>query len=546
MLAAALARDGPATSAELGPLAAAWTPEIEPPAGDVLCLIDGHPLLHSLAGELGLDPVAPAGNLLAAGYRALGEEVVERLGGEFAVLIWDGERSEGVVARDRLGARPLFVAEHGGALLFGSEVRILLAVHRATPSPDPLAITRWLARTNTDDPRTLYSGIERLPAGHLLTLGRNGGRRRRYWEPRYTRPRHVPAGEAAADVRERLGRAVARSLEGARAPAVMLSGGFDSATVAAVGRTHAPGLSAYSAVFPDDVAVDESASIERVREYLRLPGAEERFGGGSALAAAAEFTRAWELPSLSPNLFVWLPLLRRAAADGVDVVIDGEGGDELFGCARYLIADRVRSGRALAATRTARRLPGMGSHPRPRWIRRAVVAYGVRGALPAALHERLRRARGSGIAAPEWLSAEAARTHRAEDDPWRWKRMRGPRWWAELSHTLTRRPDSLGAADQFRRAGQLAGVELRHPLRDPELVALMLSLPPELGFDPRVDRPLARRALAGSLPEETLRDEHKPTFDSLPTRALGGPDAAALRDLARDPHPELASRVRDQ
>src|SRR5205823_4408233 len=111
------------------------------------------------------------------------------------------------------------------------------------------------------------------------------------------------------------------------------------------------------------------------------------------------------------------PLLRRAAADGVDVMLDGEGGDELFGCAPYLVADRLRAGRLLAAVRLARRLPGMGEHPRPRLIRRAMLRYGVRPAIPYRLHEPLRRPRREARLAG-WLGPEARREHRVGDDPW--------------------------------------------------------------------------------------------------------------------------------
>jgi asparagine synthase (glutamine-hydrolysing) len=379
------------------------------------------------------------------------------------------------------------------------------------------------------DERTLYSGIERLPAAHAIAFGADGLSRHRYWRPAYSAPPQVDAGEAADRVRNALGAAVSRALDGARSPGVLLSGGLDSSAVAAT--TSVP-LRAYSAVFPDDASVDESGAIAGTREWVGLDGVEALFRGGSALAAAAEFLRAWEVPSVSPNLFLWLPLLRRAAADGTDVLLDGEGGDELFGCAYYLIADRLRAARPFAAARVARRLPGMGERPRPSWVRRALVEYGLRGALPYRLHERLRESRAHGRAGPP--------------DPWGWKRARAPRWWAHLAHALTVTGDALGAPDQLRRTGLLAGVERRHPLRDEELIETMLGLPPELGFHPTLDRPLARRALAGALPPEQLARDRKPIFNSLLEHALRGPDAPALAQLLAEPHPELARRVRKE
>jgi asparagine synthase (glutamine-hydrolysing) len=298
-------------------------------------------------------------------------------------------------------------------------------------------------------------------------------------------------------------------------------------------------------VFPGDAAVDESPRVARARDWIGLPAVEAAFVDGSPLAAGLEFLAAWQVPSVTPNLFIWLPLLRRAAADGFDVMLDGEGGDELFGCAPYLVADRLRAGRPLAALSTARRLPGMGPSPRPRWLRRALLRYGLRGAIPYRVHEPVRRATDR-ARLPDWLAAEARTARRAGDDPWAWKRLAGPRWWAQLADSLTDRVDALGAADQLRREGALAGIELRHPLRDPELVDLVLTLPPELAFDPGVDRALARRAMSGALPPEILGDDTKPVFNSILTTGLDGRDGRALRELLAAPHPELARRVRAQ
>jgi hypothetical protein len=158
------------------------------------------------------------------------------------------------------------------------------------------------------------------------------------------------------------------------------------------------------------------------------------------------------------------------------------------------------------------------------------MRYGARGALPPLVHAGLRAARG--------------REH-PRGDEWAWKGTRGPRWWAQLAYALTTARDAIGARDQLRREGAMAGLELRHPLLDTALVEMVLALPPELGFDANRDRPLARRALAADLPAAVLADDRKPAFNSLLDDALAGPDRATVEALLTAPHPELARRVGD-
>ena len=508
-VAPALRPDGPAATADEGPLALAWSPRDDVPRGTerTLCLVDGR-----------LDPAE-----VARAYEREGPSVLDGLHGEWALVLWDRVERCGLIARDRLGMRGLFVHASGREWLFASEVRNLLALLPTRPPPDRVAVRRWLERVSGRDDRTLYEGISRVPpAGAIELLPDGTTRPLTYWRPRYRTPQPITAGEAAERVRDGIASAVERALDGVQQPALMLSGGLDSSAIAALAPTPLP---TYSMAFPREPEVNESKRIGAVTAALDLRTAELMvFQGGSALAAQREFIAAWELPSVSPNRFVWAPLLQRAKTDGVDVLLDGEGGDELFGCARYLIADHVRGGRLRAARQTARRLPGMDADPRRRWVRRALAAYGLRGALPAGAHEALRRAR--------------RRDRTAGLGEWEWKRRPGPRWWAQLADAIT--GDALGAGDQQRRDAALAGIELRHPLRDPELIELALGLPPELSFDPYLDRPLLRRALHGRLPDQLLQSDAKPAFNSLLDDALAGPDAPLLRELIGDrPAPSL-------
>lgn len=541
-----LREDGPASSLAEGSLALAWTEGIEAQTAKApgLCVLYGQPDVAELAGELGVDPGLPSSRIIQSGFHHLGDRVLEHLTGGYCLLVWSPAERRGLLARDRHGEAPLFLAESNGTLHFASEIRNLLALLPRRPEPDSLAVSGWLTGTRAGDDRTLYEGIRRLSAGHALRLHPDGWERFRHWRPIYAPARAADPEQAAAAVWSGLRAAVGQSLTRADRPGLMLSGGLDSSAVsaAALDLRGAETLVTYSSVFPGRPEVDERPRIALVRNWLGLRGVEAAFARGSVLAAAIEFMTTWEVPSASPNLFIWLPLLRRAAADGIDVMLDGEGGDELFGCPVYLLADRLTRGRLLDVLTLARRLPGMGERPQSRWLLRALAKYGLRGALPHGPHQRLRRARGRPLA--PWLSETAIAAHQARDDPWAWKGAGQPRWWRQLSWLLTDRADALGASDQFRREAALTGLTLRHPLRDPALIELVLGLAPELSFDARLDRPLARRALRGRLPTGVLASEEKPAFNSLLTVSLNSGDRPGLQALLRNPHPELARNAR--
>jgi asparagine synthase (glutamine-hydrolysing) len=542
----ALRPDGDAEAIAAGPLAVGWSDAGRAAGGHagVLCRLDGRITNRApLAAELDLPADTDSEVLLAAGFARWGAGLTERLRGEFAFLVWDHDARRGLLACDRLGHHGLFLHRSGSRTLFASEPRNLLALLPRRPDPDLVAVDAWLARGGLRDGRTLYEGIRRLEGGWLVMLEHAGADPQPYWEPRYAPTSRMTWSEGVETVREGMRAAVARaSPESPSEPCgVLLSGGFDSGAVAALTGQTRP--RAFSVTFPEHPDVDESRRIGAVRSALGLDGAEERFGGGSALAAALDFQAAWELPSVAPNWFVWAPLVRRAAADGIGVLLDGEGGDEVFGCAPYLLADRLRGGRALSALALARALPGMGEQ-RPRVLRRALLRYGVRGALPPALHEALRRRRAHDRSAPRWLRPEDARRWREHDGRWAWKRLAGPRWWASMADVLTTAASALGAADQLRREGALGGTEFRHPFRDAELVELALTLPPELAFDARLDRPVARAAMEGLLPDEVRLNDDKPHFNRILEGALSGPDWASVERLLGDSRAAVGAHVR--
>jgi asparagine synthase (glutamine-hydrolysing) len=453
---------------------------------------------------------------LAKAYARWREGLLDRVRGPFALAVWDRDSRRGLLAQDQLGGRSLFTYVDGRRLVFATEVKVLLALLGRRPGPDELALAYHLVEHSVPDGRMLYEGVRRLGGGRLLELSDSGHVERRHWAPQYQAPLGAPRAELARRLRDELAAAVGD----AATPdaALLLSGGLDSSAVAAAARE--PGLRAISAVFPGEPELGETTWAAQVAEQRGMPLITVPVEDREPLEAAEEYLRAWDLPLPVPGFIVEQPLVAEAGRLGAHVVLDGQGGDELFGAAHFLIADRVRRLRPLSAWRLSRRHPWLGTSPPLRHVWQVFTSVGVHGALPPGLHERVRRSRPVERYVPSWLRPGLAELYRDTEDPWRWKRLDGPRWWASLADTLTRGRERADLADYLRRRARMAGVEARSPLLDLGLVDLVLRLPPETNFDPVTSRALVREALDGSLPPAVLARRDKRDFAPFYHRTL--------------------------
>lgn len=529
-----------------GPLQVAFTGPPTAP-GQPFCLLDGClDNAAELAAELGGNwaggkPDSGPEELLAAGYRRWGPALLERLRGDFVLLIWDRGRSEGLLARDQLGVRPLFLHGAGATLRFAGELRYLLALLPARPGPDPAGVAHWIAVSNRPGRDTLYAGIRCLGPGEVLLLDGRGWRLKRYWEPRYRGTSALGAVELAAGVRGGLERAVRRRGGGEAGTGVLMSGGLDSSAIAAAGVALGEERPlAYSATFPEHPVADEADLIAELGGALGLSGVAAEVRPGGLVAAALDYLAEWQAPLLGWGDFWALPLLRAAAADGVTTMLDGDGGDELFGPRSYLMADRLRGGHPLRALALARELPGAGSHIPRREVAGVVGSFGLAGALPYRLQNAL-RAPLARREAPPWLRRRTVGDLVSSDDPYAWKRLDGPRWWAHAADGIANGIEAVGVFEHQRRRAAMAGLEARHPMLDLDLVELALSQPPEASLDRRYSRPLLRDALAGLLPDSVRLRPAKAHFESLIVSCLTGADAAAMRAVLSDPAAELGA-----
>lgn len=547
----ALQPDGTAQVMHCGPLAIAWTG----PSGDAdaapdapFCLLDGHLYnLETLAEQAGLAPGQTPERVLAGAYARWGEAMFEQLRGDFVVLIWDPRARRLIVARDQVNARPLYVRIVGDRVLFASEVRNLLRLLERRPGPDVAAVAHWLRHSRVPPDRTLYEGIRRVEAGQLLRIVDGRPDLRRYWTPSREPQIHGSRAELGQLLRAQIVRAVERRCVSGTT-GVMLSGGLDSTTLAAVGARcldaeKAP-VGTYSMTFPNDPASDETPQINLTTARLGLANTRIAVTASGILAGSLGYLRTWELPPAAFTLSYWLPLAHRAADDGVKVVLDGDDGDDLFGYSPWLSADLVLRGRPLAAARILRRTPELSSGS-VRALLRNMYTLAVKGSMPPALHRAIRRLRSAADYAPPWLNDRTAKTYYESFDPWKWKLAGEPRWWSDRVATLL--TDAFPAAlyDHARRRAAMAGLDRRHPFTDLDLLGFMNRLPPELAFDPQFNRPLLRESMAGLVPDEVRLQAQKMNLNTFFDDSLAA-DLPVVRRLLLDTSAEVRAYVRPQ
>ena len=511
------------------------------------CLLDGHVYdLDGVAREAGVRAAASPEVLLGALYERLGEEFVRRLRGDFSLVLWSPGGESVLLVRDHLGGRSLVLHRMGSRTAFASETRELLRLLPTRPAPDAISVAHWLGISGPPADRTLYEGVRRLEPGHLARLDGATSEPRRFWFPEHVDPVSLGADEAAAELRAAILRAVGRRCRPGERSGVMLSGGLDSGAVAAtaartLGADRAP-VAGYSAVFPQHPELDESRYIDPLTEELGLRSVRIAVEGGSVIAGSLDYLEAWGVPPVSPNLFFWNPLLRRAAADGVTTLLDGEGGDAIFYYSPYMLADSLRRGRLLAAIRMARNFPG--EPPSARRVLSRLNSFGLRPALPVPLwltRARARR-REPSERAPAWFTPALARAFVETDESRLWERERGPRWSTWLLSTLYRGGGTSIVYDHVRRRAAMAGLEARHPLYDVDVIELVLRLPPELALDRDLSRPLFRRSMAGLLPEPVRQRTDKSSFDIVFHQILAGNDLPVVRRLLSG-SPEVGAYV---
>jgi len=263
-------------------------------------------------------------------YEEYGEQMVERLNGMFAFALWDSRRRRLFIARDRFGEKPLYWGVFDDMLLFASEPKVLLSHPAVKSSLNVEALRQYLSFDYVPAPLTIYEGINKLPAAHTLTLEDGRIETRAYWRLSYKTKEPPPAeAEAAKHLIDLLSDSVRMRLVSDVPLGVLLSGGVDSSTVAALAvRASSEAVKTFSISFAES-SFDESSYARAVAKALGTDHHEERLSANLAANLVSEIGSWMDEPFSDPSL-VPTYLLSRFTRKHVTVALGGDGGDELF------------------------------------------------------------------------------------------------------------------------------------------------------------------------------------------------------------------------
>lgn len=468
-------------------------------------------------------------------YEAFGLDCVRRLRGMFAFALWDARAQRLVLARDRLGIKPLYYWRRGERVAFASELKSLLQLPEVPREPDPEALDLYLTYGYVPSPRTAFRGIRKLPPGHVLVLDRSGLWVERYWDfvPAERPSESLPA--YVDELRERLRSAVRSHLVSDVPVGAFLSGGLDSSTVVAMMSLEGGHpVRTFSIGFREG-RFDELPYARMVAERYATEHRElvvEPEAAGQLPELLAHFDEPFGDSSAIPTY-----LVSELARGHVTVVLTGDGGDEVF-CGYewqrryellkplYRLPEAVRA-RALGLARFVpagpwrQRLTGLladvSLSPAEGYLRRMTLFDASRRR--ELYHEDLHRA----LDGHDSLEALRAWLEALPDADFRNRML-----YADTHFYCPE--DCLAKVDRMTMAWSL---EARVPLLDHELVEFMATVPPQWKLRGLTSKYLLRRAVGDLLPPALLR-KRKQGFSVPVGPWLRGPLHQWARDLLLD------------
>jgi len=442
------------------------------------------------------------------GYEEWGTGLFDRLNGMFAVAIWDCRQRHLIVARDRAGEKPLYVARLPFGYAVASELKALLELPQLSREIDLTALEQYLSFDYVIGPRSILSDVEKLPAGDFGVITHNAYVHQPYWTIRF-RDSDETEKSILAQLDEALDRSVRRRMVADVPVGLFLSGGVDSTTIGYYMRRHNDDVHSFAIGF-EESNWDESRYAQLAADHLGTTHHLEVFSQRRIRELVPRIGDILDEPMGDPSIFPTY-LLSAFTRKHVKVALGGDGSDELFMGYRAYQAlkaawslDRIpypaRRGVARASRRFPSRVAGVGirgvrfagrldsSTPQRllahlgsfKGDARAILSQDVRAELPHSVFDGVESSLLNGVVNPGMSPAsQSIATY-----------LRG-----------YLQEDILVKVD---RASMANSLEVRAPFLDPELIELALGIPADLKLRGMTRKYILRRLMRGRIPDEIL------------------------------------------
>ena len=447
-------------------------------------------------------------------WEAWGEDCVQRFRGMFAFALWDRNTQTFFMARDRMGVKPLFYSVlDDGQLLFGSELKSLLAHGQMRRDIDPLAVEEYFALGYVAEPRCIFKQARKLEPGYSLCIRRGQPipAPKQFWDVRFTLDRQIGVEEACLELQERLKESVRLRMIAEVPLGAFLSGGVDSSAVVATMAGISSGAVNTCSIAFDDPAFNESEFAKLVADRYRTEHKVETVKSDD-FDLLDTLARLYDEPYADSSA---IPTYRvcQLARRHVTVALSGDGGDETFGGYRRY-REHLREERLRSLMPAGLRTPLFGTlgrlYPKADWAprvfrakttfeglsRNAVEAYFhsvsiLRGPMRDQLFSPLFKAQLSGYGAQEVFDRHATKAQ--TEDP------------LALIQYLDTKTYLVGDINtKVDRASMAHSLEVREPLMDHELVEWVASLPSDLKIRGQEGKYLLKKSMEPLLPDEVL------------------------------------------
>ncbi len=464
-------------------------------------------------------------------YEERGLDFVQEIEGDYAIALWDADREQLVLARDRAGVKPLYFYQQDGRFIFASEIKAILQHPAVTPEINEEALYHYLTFVTTPAPQTLFRGIQKIPSGHMLIVDRSGKVSiSQYWDALPSTSPKLTESEHQANILKLLRDSIKKRMMADVPFGVFLSGGVDSsANVALISELMTRPVRTFTVGFHDCEELNELESARAISQRFSTDHHEVMIGREEMQKFLPELIFHQDEPIADPVCVPLYYVSKLARDTGTIVVQVGEGSDELFGgydwFRTYLqIEDRF--------WRTASRAPAVARRAAAA-LAQPLIAKTVKKRMAGELMRRLGAGEslfwGGAVVFDETMKSRVLSTEMRA----RYNGLSTYNVVREYQETIAAaRPDADAAARmpelllmRVDKITMATSVEARVPFLDHHLIEYAMNLPRDLKVKGRTGKHILKRALESVLPADVLYQ---------PKRGFGAP----VREWFRGPEGE--------